>query len=78
MGMDGTGPVEITPGTGNSADGLTFRYDNGVSLIKKQGPHRGDIQFIGTEGWVGVSRGDLGIVGEPVLSENEAERHASI
>jgi predicted dehydrogenase len=68
MGMDGTGPVEITPGTGNSADGLTFRYDNGVSLIKKQGPHRGDIQFIGTEGWVGVSRGGIWASSESLFS----------
>ncbi|MBE0536102.1 MAG: Gfo/Idh/MocA family oxidoreductase [Phycisphaerae bacterium] len=68
MGMDGAGPVEITPGTGESAEGLTFRYANGIPLIKKQGPQQGDVQFIGDEGWVGVSRGGIWASSESLLS----------
>lgn len=59
MGMDGTGPVEIMPGSGDSADGLTFRYESGLPLVKKQGPNKGDVQFIGEKGWVGVSRNGI-------------------
>jgi predicted dehydrogenase len=68
MGMDGNGPVEITPGTGERADGLTFRYANGLGLIKQRGPHDGDVQFIGDKGWVGVSRGRIWASSDSLLS----------
>ena len=50
MGIDGTGLVEIIPGLVKSADGLTFRYANGIPLIKERGPNEGDVQFIGNKG----------------------------
>ncbi len=68
MGMDGNGPVEITPGSGPSADGLTFRYANGIPLIKKRGPNEGDVQFIGDKGWVGVSRGRIWASSDSLLT----------
>jgi predicted dehydrogenase len=68
MGMDGNGPVEITPGSGQDADELTFRYANGISLIKKLGPHEGDVQFIGDKGWVGVSRNGIWASSESLLT----------
>ena len=68
MGMDGSGPVEITPGIGDNADGLTFRYANGIPLIKKGGPHQGSVQFIGDKGWVGVSRGKIWASSDSLLS----------
>ena len=68
MGMDGNGPVEITPGSGPDADSLTLRYANGVPLIKKLGPHEGDVQFIGDKGWVGVSRRDIWASSESLLA----------
>ena len=68
MGTDGSGPVEITPGSGPDADSLTFRYANGVPLIKKLGPHEGDVQFIGDKGWVGVSRRDIWASSESLLT----------
>ncbi len=68
MGMDGNGPVEITPGSGDSADGLTFKYANGLPLIKKLGPQKGDVQFVGDKGWVGVSRRGIWASSESLLS----------
>jgi len=68
MGMDRNGPVEITPGSGSDADGLTFRYANGVPLIKKRGPYQGDIQFVGDKGWVGVSRGKIWASSDSLLT----------
>ena len=68
LGMDGSGPVEITPGTGDNAEGLTYTYANGVPLIKKLGPKKGDVQFIGDKGWVGVSRGGIWASDESLLS----------
>jgi predicted dehydrogenase len=68
MGMDGTGPVEITPGSGDSAEGLTFKYANGLPLIKKLGPQKGDVQFIGDKAWVGVSRRGIWASSDSLLS----------
>ena len=68
MGTDGSGPVEITPGTGDNAEGLTFRYANGLPLIKNMGPHKGDVQFVGDKGWVGVSRSGIWASSDSLLS----------
>ena len=68
MGTDGSGPVEITPGTGDNAEGLTFRYANGLPLIKNLGPHKGDVQFVGDKGWVGVSRNGIWASSDSLLS----------
>lgn len=64
MGMDGNGPVEITPGEGKDAKGLVFKYANGLPLIKQPGPQKGSVQFIGTKGWAGASRGGLWVSDE--------------
>ena len=49
-------------------DELTLVYANGLPVIKKEGPHEGMVQFIGTEGWVGVSRGNIWASDERLLS----------
>ena len=68
MGEDGRGPIEIlSPSDGEEGE-LTLLYKSGVPVIKKKGPHDGMIQFIGTEGWVGVSRGDIWASDENLLS----------
>lgn len=63
LDMDESGPVEVYPPDGKEFTELTYRYASGIPLIKQGGPYRGSVQFIGTQGWVGVSRG--GIWSEP-------------
>ncbi len=67
LGMDGSGPVEIIPPNGSDVEELTYIYANGIPLIKKQGPHEGMVQFIGTKGWVGVDRGNIWASDEKLL-----------
>ncbi len=73
MGTDLTGPVSAE-GTGeNWTDGLwdapkafdfTFKYANGVTMRMADGSHLPlGIKFIGTEGWVFITRG-LGGIGD--------------
>jgi predicted dehydrogenase len=71
LGMDGSGPVEITPPDGRAVRRLTFRYANGVRMYRGGGPKRGSVQFVGTDGVVGVGRGFLAswparIIAEPI------------
>jgi len=59
LGMDHSGPVEVIHPEGSDYEDLTFIYANGVPVIKTVGPHMGMVQFIGSEGWVGVDRGNI-------------------
>ncbi len=68
LGMDESGPVEVIPPNGQDVKELTFRYANGIPLIKTQGPHEGMVQFIGTEGWVGADRGKWYVSDEKLKS----------
>ncbi len=68
LGMDGTGPVKIVAAAEAEENELTLYYPNGIPVIKKEGPHDGMVQFVGTEGWVGVSRGDIWASDERLLS----------
>lgn len=56
LGMDASGPVRIEPPEGDADHGLIYRYANGVELV-----HRGDVDcyFMGSAGWIKVSRGSL-------------------
>ncbi|MBI4976134.1 MAG: Gfo/Idh/MocA family oxidoreductase [Spirochaetes bacterium] len=56
LGMDGTGPVKVLIPADSPYGDYTFKYANGIPLIRKNGPKEGSVQFIGTEGWVGASR----------------------
>ena len=69
MGVDGTGPVRVT-GTGEfPSDGLwdaavhyDFRaeYANGLTMHVDSGhKYRGGVRFVGSDGWVFVSRSSL-------------------
>ena len=68
LGMDGTGPVKIMAAAEADENELTLYYPSGIPVIKKEGPHEGMVQFIGTEGWVGVSRGDIWASDERLLT----------
>jgi predicted dehydrogenase len=56
LGMDRSGPVEIMPPTGSDVPHLTYRYANGVRMIKDDA---NGVRFVGTEGEVEVNRGHL-------------------
>ena len=59
LGHDHGGPVQIIGAAEAEEEELTLLYGDGVPVIKKKGPHEGMVQFIGSDGWVGVSRGDI-------------------
>jgi predicted dehydrogenase len=61
MGMDDSGPIEITPTeTGfDKAKNVFFKYKNGVEMIHFSQPDKPFCHFIGTKGDVWVARGDL-------------------
>jgi predicted dehydrogenase len=61
MGMDDTGPVEITPTeTGfDKAKHVFFKYKNGVEMVHFPQADKPFCHFIGTKGSVWVARGDL-------------------
>lgn len=68
LGQDGSGPVKVITASETDENELTLLYDNDIPVIKKEGPHQGMVQFIGSEGWVGVNRGDIWASDERLLS----------
>ena len=67
LGMDGSGPKRLIHASESEEDELTLIYEGDIPVVKKEGPHEGMVQFIGTEGWVGVSRGDIWASDEKLL-----------
>jgi predicted dehydrogenase len=61
MGMDDTGPLEITPtNTGfDKVKNVFFKYKNGVEMVHFPQPDKPFCHFIGTKGDVWVARGEL-------------------
>ena len=60
LDKDNTGPIEFKPPSEISEIGLLFNYQNGVKVTHtKWGKGNNEIQFIGTEGSLEVSRGYL-------------------
>ena len=58
LDKDQTGPTEYIPPVTSSNIGLSFRYQNGIEVNhRKWGRGNNEIQFIGTEGKLEVSRG---------------------
>lgn len=68
LGTDHTGPVQVLSAEEGEEDELTLIYASGIPVIKKEGPHQGMVQFVGTDGWVGVSRGGIWASDERLLS----------
>ena len=59
MGMDDSGPVEIIPADRSETKRLTYRYANGTLMTHGGASGGAGVEFIGTEGKVGVNRGQL-------------------
>ncbi|MCY4159597.1 MAG: Gfo/Idh/MocA family oxidoreductase [Bacteroidetes bacterium] len=68
LGLDRSGPVKIVHASDAEEEELTLMYSDNPPIIKKKGPHDGMIQFIGSKGWVGVSRGELWASDERLLT----------
>ena len=56
LGMDASGPVEIHPPGGKEHEHLTYKYANGVTMVRATA---NGVLFEGTEGKVEVNRGHL-------------------
>ncbi len=60
LGRDHTGPVEFIPKGYNGAEYHHYRYADGITVWRDRTPDHGHmIRFIGTEGEVRVSRGNV-------------------
>jgi len=69
LGMDGSGPVEVHPPDGAEFERLTFKYANGTLMTHGGAQTAGGIDFIGTDGTIGVSREKLTVKPESLLRE---------
>lgn len=65
LGMDDSGPVEFIPAGFEGSPYQTHRYANGVTVQRVDGNQPAMIEFIGTQGTVGVGRDDY-LVCDPV------------
>ena len=59
LGMDRSGPVEVTPPNGNDVEFLTYRYANGVTMTHEDFGKGWAVRFEGSEGNLEVSRSFL-------------------
>lgn len=58
LGMDHSGPVEITPPSDKAAvRGMVFKYENGFEMVHEDFGRGWAVRFIGSEGSLDVSRG---------------------
>ncbi|MBN2019321.1 MAG: Gfo/Idh/MocA family oxidoreductase [Sedimentisphaerales bacterium] len=56
LGMDESGPVEVYPENGKDIRQLTYRYSNGITMVRDDSMNYKAIVFTGTRGEVEVSR----------------------
>ncbi len=73
IGMDGSAPCEYIPKGYEGAEYLTMKYQNGIVLTEQ--PYREEggqgIQFVGTKGWLKVSRGYIECFDPELLAKAE-------
>ncbi|MGQ9576276.1 MAG: Gfo/Idh/MocA family protein [Thermoguttaceae bacterium] len=70
LGMDESGPVEvIPPEEPNRQTGVRWVYANGVELIHGSYEKWGGVNFLGTDGWIHVDRGQLHSKPEQLIKE---------
>ena len=78
MGMDGSGPVEITPPDGSEGSTLVYKYAGGVTMSR--GGASG-ILFTGTDGKVEVNRGHIKTwpdeIGQEPIGPNDVHLYES-
>ncbi len=59
LGMDDAGPVEVNPPDGNEYPVLTYKYANGIPMIRDDFGMGNSVRFVGMEGTIDVSRSEL-------------------
>jgi len=64
LGMDNSGPVEMI--YSEPGKGLVYKYANGVELVHRPMEGKQSCHFIGTDGEVWVTRGELKTTPEPL------------
>ena len=75
LDQDHTGPVRFTPPSTPSESGLVYTYENGIKVTHTQwGDNNNEIQFIGTEGRLEISRGYLKTFPDESLAEKPIEK----
>ena len=58
IGKDGSGPVMIIPPGAENAGGLTYVYDNGITMVQDKLPNNDNgVAIFGENGWIQVHRG---------------------
>jgi predicted dehydrogenase len=68
LGRDDTGPVEFIPKGYEGAEYHHYRYADGITVWRDREPSHGHmIRFIGTEGEVQVSRGEIASLPEGLI-----------
>ena len=74
LDQDHTGPVQFTPTSSPSESGLVYTYENGIKVTHtKWGENNNEIQFIGTEGRLEISRGYLKTYPDASLADKPIE-----
>jgi len=70
IGADASGPAEIYPADGKEFKMLTYRYANGVTVVRDDDMQYKSILFTGTEGTIEVSRNFIDAKPLSLLREN--------
>jgi predicted dehydrogenase len=75
LDQDHSGPVHFKPPSQNAEEGLVYTYENGITVTHtKWGSGNNEIQFIGTEGRLEVSRGYLKTFPDESLADKPIEK----
>lgn len=74
LGMDNSGPVEISP-IGDGTEFMQFKYANGVVMTSEpfDDEKTKGVKFIGKNGWIEVSRGNFKASDDKLLPPKTAE-----
>jgi predicted dehydrogenase len=56
LGMDNSGPVEVSVPDGKEIKFLTYKYENGITMTHEKWEWNNAIHFVGTEGEIKVQR----------------------
>jgi len=59
LGMDESGPVEVIPPDGGEYEVLTYKYANGITMVRDDFGIGNAVRFVGSEGTIDVSRSVL-------------------
>ena len=70
IGADDSGPAEIYPADGKEFKMLTYRYSNGVTVVRDDDMEYKSILFTGTEGMIEVSRNFIDAKPQSLLREH--------